>query len=186
MSYNPQTDLFQQTVRVTNPTYSTDDAVRVYVYGLTNNTTVHNASGASNGISYVESHTPIAPGTYVDFVIEYWTPTAIMPTPTLRAELVSASTAGSFSGADGTIIGKGHHISRGMRLPDQTYLVEFASDANRVYYVQYSSDLKTWKTAQPGITGNGTWRQWIDNGQPKTESAPAVTGMRFYRLIELP
>jgi chitinase len=62
MSFNPQTDLFQQTVRVSNPTSSTYHAVRVYVYGLTNNTTVYNASGSTNGIQYVESLTPIAPG----------------------------------------------------------------------------------------------------------------------------
>ena len=71
-------------------------------------------------------------------------------------------------------------------MPDNTFMVEFASTANRVYYVQYSSDLRTWKTAQPGITGNGSWIQWIDNGQPKTESAPATTVKRFYRVILLP
>ena len=109
-----------------------------------------------------------------------------MPNPTLRAELVGGIPPGSIIGGDGTIIGTGQHINRGIALPDKTFLVEFASTANRVYYVQYSSDLKTWKTAQPGITGNGTWRQWIDNGQPKTESAPATTPKRFYRVIQLP
>jgi len=178
--------LFQQTVRVFNPTYSTYDAVRVYVYGLTNNTTVYNASGSTNGVQYVESHTAIAPGSYVDFMIEYWTPLRIVPNPTLRPELVSASSTGSFGGGDVTIIGTGQHINRGARMPDNTFMVEFASTANRVYYVQYSSDLKTWKTAQPGITGNGTWIQWFDNGQPKTESAPATTSKRFYRVIMLP
>ena len=173
MSYNPQTDLFQQTVRVSNPTSSTYDAVRVYVYGLTNNTTVYNASGSTNGIPYVESQTAIPPGSYVDFVIEYWSPLRIMPNPTLLAELVGASPTGIFSGGNGTIIGTAASTSIEVScLPDKTFLVEFASITNRVYYLQYSSDLRTWKTAQPGITGDGTWIQWIDNGQPKTESAP--------------
>jgi hypothetical protein len=185
MQYNPQTDLFQHTVRVSNPTPFTYNAVRVYVYGLTNNTTVYNASGSTNGIQYVESHAAIAPGGYVDFMIEYWTPLRIMPNPTLRAELIGGN-SGNIGGGDGTITGTGQHIDRAVRLPDNTFLVEFASAANRVYYVQYSSDLKTWKTSQPGIAGDGTWIQWIDNGQPKTESAPATTSMRFYRLISVP
>jgi hypothetical protein len=186
MTYDPRTDLFEQTVRVSNPTYSTYDSVRVYVYGLTNNTTVFNASGSTNGITYVESHAAIAPGSYVDFVIEYYTPLRIMPNPTLRAELVSASSIGSFVGGDVTVIGTGQHINRGVVLPDQTFLLEFASTTNRVYYLQYSSELRTWKTAQPGITGSGTWIHWIDNGQPKTDSSPALSNNRFYRLIELP
>jgi len=181
MAYNPQTDLFQQTVRVFNPTYSTYDAVRVYVYGLTNNTTVYNASGSTNSVQYVESHAAILPGSYVDFVIEYWTPLAITPNPTLVAELVSASGGGS-----ATVAGTGQHINRGMVLSDKTFLVEFASISNRLYNIQYSSDLRTWKTVQPRITGNGTWIQWIDNGQPKTESAPAAASLRFYRVIVLP
>ncbi len=180
MAYNPQTDLFQQTVRVFNPTYSTYDAVRVYVSGLANNTTVYNASGSTNGVAYVESHAAVPPGSYVDFVIEYWSPLRIMPNPTLLPELVGVS------GGGGSMVGAGCHINRGIMLPDKTFLIEFASAANRLYYVLYSSDLITWKTAQPGITGNGTWIQWIDNGQPKTESSPAVTNMRFYRLIVLP
>ena len=81
------------------------------------------------------------------------------------------------------MIGTQQHIHQAAVLPDKTFLLEFASITNQVYYVQYSSDLKTWNTAQPEITGNGTWIQWIDDGQPKTESAPATTSMRFYRVI---
>jgi hypothetical protein len=184
MVYNPQTDLFQQSVRVSNPTYSTYDAVRVYVYGLTNGTRLYNATGTNNGIAYVESHAAIAPGTSVDFVLEYLSPIRVMPNPNLRAELVGLS-VGAIIGETG-LFGIQRHINRGVWLPDRTFMVEFATTRNRVYYVQYSSDLKTWNTAQPGIVGNGTWYQWIDNGQPKTLSVPAATSMRFYRVIELP
>jgi hypothetical protein len=117
----------------------------------------------------------------VDFVIEYWTPLRIMPSPMLWAELVMTNGSGS-----ATVSGTGQYINRGVMLSDKTFLVEFASLTNRVYYVLYSGDLAHWKTAQPGITGNGTWLQWIDNGQPKTESAPATTSARFYRVILLP
>ncbi len=71
-------------------------------------------------------------------------------------------------------------------LPDKTFLIEFASVSNRLYAIAYSKDLVNWETAQPAIAGNGTFIQWIDNGQPKTESSPATEPKRFYRLLLLP
>ena len=40
--------------------------------------------------------------------------------------------------------------------------------------------------AQPAITSNASRVQWIDNGQPKTLSAPSTEAQRFYRVIVLP
>jgi hypothetical protein len=183
MQYNPQTDFVEQTVRVTNPTYSTYNAVCVYVSNLTNSPaiTVHNASGSTNGMPYVESHTQVLPGTYVDLRIEYYSPLRIFPNAVLRPELVAPSTA---SGA--AVLGIGQHINRGLLLPNKTFLVEFASLSNRLYYVQYTSDINTWQTSQPALIGSGTWIQWLDNGQPKTDSAPASQNRRFYRVLLLP
>jgi hypothetical protein len=180
MHFNPQTGLFEQTVRVSNPTASTLNAVRVYAYDLTNNARLYNASGTNtSGIAYVQSSGPVAPGSYVDFVMEYYVPSRITPYPTLVAQLVQPETHAN-------AIGAGVHIDRGVRLPDGTFLIEFSSISNRVYYIQYSRNLIDWKTAFPAITGNGTHIQWIDNGLPKTESSPATEDMRFYRLIVLP
>ena len=178
--FNPQTGLYEQTVRVSNPSYSTFDGVRVNILGLPGTVHVYNASGETNGIPYVQSGAPVPPGGHVDFVIEYYvTAGGAVPNPVLQVELVSA-------GGGAAVFGAGVHINRGFMRPDRTFLVEFATDMNRLYYVQYSSDLRTWKTAQPAISGNGTWIQWIDSGLPKTESAPATTDMRFYRVIVLP
>jgi hypothetical protein len=105
----------------------------------------------------------------------------LVPNPTLVAVLVPAS-----QGGGATVSGTGQHINRGLLLPNGTFMVEFASVSNRVYYVQYSTDLRDWTTVQPAITGNGTWIQWIDNGLPKTESAPSAAPVRFYRVILLP
>jgi len=77
-------------------------------------------------------------------------------------------------------------ILRCLMLPNEGFQVGFASLSNRLYGVQYSSDLKIWKTAQCVITGNGSWAQWVDKGQPETESNPATQAMRFYRLFQLP
>ena len=183
MNYNPQTDFIEQTVRVTNPTYSTYEAVRVYVSNLTNSPaiTVHNASGSSNGVPYVESHAQVLPGTYVDLQIEYYSPSRIAPNPTLRGQLVSLS-----GSAGAAVIGACQHINRGLFLPNKTFLVEFASTSNRLYYVQYTTDFISWQTSQPALVGSGTWIQWIDNGQPKTDSTPAAQSRRFYQLLLLP
>ena len=120
-------------------------------------------------------------GSYVDMVIEFYSPLRIQPNATLRAELVPPA-----NGGGAALFGTGQHINRGVLLANKTFMVEFATVSNRVYSVQYSSDLVNWKSVQPAITGTGNWVQFIDNGEPKTESAPAAQRARFYRLILLP
>src|SRR5262249_49276186 len=108
MKFNPQTRLFAQTVTGSNPTGSGPHGVRVYAYGLTNGARLYNATGTNtNGIAYIQSVGPVAPGSYVDFVMEYYVPTRITPNPTLVAELVQPE-----SRADA--IGVGQHIERGV------------------------------------------------------------------------
>jgi VCBS repeat-containing protein len=182
--FNPQSGLYEQSVRVTNPTYSMFNAVRIYILTGTNAVHVYNPSGVTNGVPYVQSSVPVPPGSYVDFVIEYYvTAGGVVPNPILLPELVQSPGGGGVS-----VIGTQLRINRGFMQPDGNFVVEFASQTNRLYYVQYTGALNTnnWKTALPAISGNGTWIQWIDNGQPKTESAPPVTDARFYRVILLP
>ncbi|MSU57413.1 MAG: HYR domain-containing protein [Pedosphaera sp.] len=181
MHFNPQTGLLEQKVRVNNPTGSDYQGVRVYAANLTNGTTLWNKSGITNGVPYVQSSARVVPGSYVDFVLEYYVPTPTVPNPQLRAELVEPSGGGVITA--GTV---GQHIAFARMLSNRTFLLEFDSVAGRIYYVQYSCDLQTWKYAQPALTGTGTRVQWVDNGQPKTESAPSDQKMRYYRLIALP
>ncbi len=158
--------------------------MRLSVFGLTN-AFVYNPSGVSGGVQYVQTAGPIAAGSYADFVIEYYVTNRnvqYLANLKLVASLVPPSTRAA-------AIGIGQHIDRGVVLPDKTFLIEFTSVSNRVYYVQYRNSLTDpagWKTAQPAITGNGSKVQWIDNGEPKTESSPATTSMRLYQLIALP
>jgi len=181
LKFNPQTGLLEQKVRVNNPTLSDYQGVRVSVGNLTNGTVLWNKSGITNGVPYVQSSARVLPGSYIDFVLEYYVPTPTVPDPILTAALVEPS-GGGFSAAG---VG-GQHIVRGVMLSNKTFLMEFDSVAGRIYYVQYSADLKNWNYAQPALTGTGTRIQWIDNGQPKTESAPKEQQMRYYRLIALP
>jgi hypothetical protein len=180
--FDPQTGLFEQTVRVFNPTYSDINAVRVYVSNINTNTTfVYNASGSLNGTPFIESHAVVNPGFYVQFVIEYYVPTRIQPNPVLTADLVAQSRGGG-----SPAVGIQQHIDRGIMLPSRVFLVEFLTVSNRLYSVQYSADVQNWRDAQPSVRGNGTRIQWIDDGEPKTISDPDAVPARFYRVLLLP
>ncbi len=70
-------------------------------------------------------------------------------------------------------------------------LLEFPTLTNFSYYIRYSDSLNDFsaqdntnsviRTARPAIQGNGRKVQWLDNGSPRTESAPTN---RFYRVLE--
>jgi hypothetical protein len=99
----------------------------------------------------------------------------------LWAQLVPPNTGGNAAA-----VGSLQHINRGVMLPNGTFMVEFLTIANQLYSVEYSTDLIHWKSAQqPLIPGNGTWIQWVDDGEPKTESAPPAGGLRFYKVIQV-
>jgi hypothetical protein len=73
------------------------------------------------------------------------------------------------------------------RYVNQTFLVEFPTYAGWKYYIQYSETLDglvtNVHTVLPPIPGTGNRLQWIDNGPPKTATAPA-DGSRFYRVMK--
>lgn len=53
------------------------------------------------------------------------------------------------------------------------------------YEIIYTGDLSTWKAPGSGsiVAGaSGGRLQWIDNGPPETESAPASVSQRFYQI----
>jgi hypothetical protein len=179
MRLNRQTGLYDQSVRISNPTGYAYDAIRVLIYDLPPGVRVYNASGTNNGSPYVQSLNPVPPGGSVDFTIEYYLPNQQVPEPRLVPQIVSSSAAPNPSGTF-------EHISRALHLASGNFLLEFNSLSNRTYYVQYTKNLIEWKTSPPALTGNGTRMQWIDNGPPKTEIPPADEPYRFYRVLLLP
>lgn len=68
-------------------------------------------------------------------------------------------------------------------LPDGSTRLRFSSDLNRLYYIEYSSDLLNWKTILPGVIGNGGVVEWVDSGPPQTESHPRAVANRYYRVM---
>lgn len=67
-------------------------------------------------------------------------------------------------------------------------LLAFRTTTTNRYYIQYTDAAGDFaatnnvRVAQPPVTGNGSWMQWIDQGPPKTE--PLTNATRFYRVLE--
>jgi hypothetical protein len=173
---NWQTTLFEQKVRVSNPTPMTLSAVRVSVTGLTEGTRVYNTSGDVDGVPFVIYNLPLGPGDSADITIEYYALDRRTPEPHLCAKPVARPAPVQ---QDGTPV----KIDNAMWLADGTFMIEFSAVPGQVYHVQYCDDMRTWKTVTPGGSSDANRIQWIDNGQPKTDSFPSKGSSRFYRVI---
>jgi hypothetical protein len=179
ITLNPQTGLFEQTVRVSNTSSATSTAVRLLIRALPADVQVYNASGSTNGVPYVRYNPSLAPDESVDFLIEYYRASRqTIPQPSFVAQDATSVSVNP----TGVVIS----VDRILRLNTGRFLIEFTTTPGRVYAVQYSSDTKVWKTASPSITAPANKVQWYDDGPPKTESAPTTVGSRFYRVIALP
>ncbi len=178
-SFNPQTGLFEQRVRVSNVGTSTNAGVAASIRGLPGDVRVYNGSGSTNS-PLVTHGFPVAPGQSVDFVIEYYrasrdpftqpvySPTIIIPG--------SSKPDGRFFFIDRAELVQGR------------VLIEFTAEAGKRYLVQYRTNATSapWQSAYPAVTAGANRVQWFDDGPPKTESPPGAVGNRFYRVIELP
>jgi alpha-tubulin suppressor-like RCC1 family protein len=178
--YFRQTGLMNHVVRVFNRNSIAFPAVRLIIHGLTPDATVYNASGTnSQGQPYVQYNQTLEPGAAIDMTIEYHVPSRSIPTTTLTGEVVPAAMPPS-------PVGAAQAVTRSLRLEDKSYLIDFRTLINRTYYIQYSGDLVSWKTAYPAVIGTGNGLQWVDNGPPKTESNPSTQPDRFYRVLLAP
>ena len=174
-----QSGLFGQRIIVTNTTAVPLPGLRVWVTNAEPTTVLWNATGRSNGVSFVDVAGPLAPGATAALLLEFFSPTR---SPIARPDVVveAAQTAAP-------VLALGPILSIDRIEPvEQGVLLEFKSLAGAHYQIQYSHDSTTWKAAAPSIAGTGTKVQWIDQGPPKTDSAPSAEGVRLYRLVQLP
>jgi uncharacterized repeat protein (TIGR01451 family) len=177
-NFNPQTGLYQQTVQVNNLGPVTAAAVRVAVLGLPSNVKLYNASGSTNGAPYVEYDRPVAPGSNVVFLLEYY--------DSARTPFVSTNFLASVVGA--VIVappaGTSFQLDGAPFMSQGQLTIEFASVPGHTYVVQYSGDMLTWQTATPPIVAVNTRTQWVDTGPPNTQGPPGSPGQRFYRIVQ--
>jgi hypothetical protein len=181
IALNPQTGLFEQTIRAYNAGTDTNvvDPLIVLIRGLPSDVRVYNASGAdSGGTPFVAYRLPLRTNESVDFVIEYYRSTRRIFTQPTFAPSMGFPLNTNISGG-GILRAQIREVQSG------AVLIEFTATPGKRYEVQYSADFITWKNATPTITAPADKVQWIDSGPPKTESPPGM-GSRFYRVAELP
>jgi len=65
-------------------------------------------------------------------------------------------------------------------------VLEFNTASGERYNVQYSSDLRDWKTDSTLLESSAGTVRWADEGPPKTENDPRDVPLRFYRVVRQP
>ncbi|HTY87786.1 MAG TPA: DUF11 domain-containing protein [Candidatus Acidoferrum sp.] len=180
MVFNPQTGLMNQTVRLTNIGSNNVAAARVIVAGLTNR--LYNAVGTNSGNPYVVYNAELDTNQFVDLVLEYFVSTRL---PVYVDNTNYTAVGVPFT--DLSITGgtnAGFSITLMTNLPNGNILIEFQSLPGSNYTVVYSSDslFTSAQAAQPSIVAPANRTQWIDDGPPKTVSAPTNAPSRFYRV----
>jgi hypothetical protein len=180
ITLNPQTGLFEQTIRANNSSTNAVNALAVLIRGLPSDARVYNASGTDPfGTPFVAQPVAVNPGESVDFVIEYYRANR---QPLTQPTFSPAATTARPRPPKGEVIS----VDRTVQLQSGRFLIEFTATVGRRYLVQYSPDMAAWTNANPTITAAADRVQWLDDGPPKTVSPPSGLGSRFYRVFELP
>ncbi|MBL9169972.1 MAG: DUF11 domain-containing protein [Verrucomicrobiales bacterium] len=180
MKLNRQTGLLEQRLKVTNNGTTPKPRVRVLFHDLPEGGTVYNAAGSEEGVPFVQLNETLQPGESRELTIEYYLPKrAKIPNP----RLIMRTGGGLLPVvAEGVAI----DVSRTVVLSPNRFLLEFVCEPGKVYQVQYSDDGQTWSRAQPIVRAVNTRLQWLDDGPPKTDTAPSETPMRLYRVFTVP
>jgi uncharacterized repeat protein (TIGR01451 family) len=182
---NPQTGLFEQQVIVTNTGVSTVLGVRLYVDGLRSGVQFYNASGTNAGRPYAQYNSSLNPNTTVTFLLEFYVPDRRPFTNSLSAEALTNVLSIVINSTGSTPVPLPFLDTR---IPGQTrFVIQFPTTPGKTYTIIYSDDgMFSWKVATPSITASANVTQWYDDGPPKTDSAPASRGSRFYAVIANP
>jgi uncharacterized repeat protein (TIGR01451 family) len=179
MTYDPQTGLMKQTIRLTNIGTNAVAAARVIVSGLTN--WLYNAVGTNSGNPYVVYGAPLDTNQSVDLVLEYFVSTRLpihVDNTNYTAVGVAAVDLSDPGGGTGSF-----SITSITTLPNGYVLIEFQSLRGSNYTILYSDNpaFTNALAAQPSIVAPANRTQWIDDGPPKTVSATNASS-RFYRV----
>ena len=186
-AFNPQTQLYEEFVSVTNVGHTVVHALRLYVGGLRSGVKLYNATGTNNGVPYVEYdppyNSPLYPSNWVTFVLEFFVADRHPFTNSLSAVVVVAPTTSPITGTPVNIIQYGFNDLRNASNP--RFLVQFTSIPGRTYTIEYSDDnMATWNFAVPSIVASATSTFWYDDGPPGTLSKPIYgSPHREYRVL---
>ena len=165
---NHQNGLFEQFVRIANPTpQSFPNGVRLIIKGLDTTNRVYNATGTNGGFPYINVLTPLPSQGYLDVLVQYYVPNPrTVPNPQLVAEPRPFTVP--VAGAP-TLVVAGQSTN--------ALTLRFSSVAGRLYYLQSSEDFTTWSAVPGLIQGTGGVIQCTPN---------LGAGHKFFRVLLLP
>jgi len=176
---NYQTGFWEETARLFNSTSFDLNAAAILIYNLPPAWRVQNTSFVTNGVPAVLYNLPVPVGATCDLTIKYFL--GVGATTNVLPYLVGIAI--SSRAPDLGVTGQTVPMTRAMSLPDGSFLINFNSVSNAIYYVQYATVLGSWKTSPQPLLGTGYSMQWIDYGPPATDSLPGSRPSRFYRII---
>ena len=177
LTLNPQTSLYEQRLQVTNTTPYVVDSYRVVIPTLPAGVTLYSKTTQTvDGRPAIADTAPLQPGEKRVMIIEYFAPNVRQfPEPAVVLEINSVTSLPSPVGATAA-------VDRTIAAPNGRIYVEFTTAADKAYWVQYrDSATAVWQTSPVAVAGTGTTISWLDDGPPKTLSAPTAT--RQYQLI---
>lgn len=179
-TFNPQTGLMEETVTVRNDGTNGVPAVRVSVAGLGTNR-LYNAVGTNSSGPYVQNNSALAVGASVNLLLEYFSRTRTPIANLTRTPIGVTATSLSIPTNSPPNISKVVLVPSGL-------LIEFQATPGKSYTVLYADNTSftNAQVAQPTIVAPADRVQWIDNGPPKTVSAPAAVNQRYYRVVQNP
>ena len=165
---NHQNGLFEQFVRIANPTpQSFPNGVRLIIKGLDTTNRVYNATGTNGGFPCIEVLTPLPSQGYLDVLVQYYVPNPrTVPNPQLVAEPRPFTVP--VAGAPTLVLAGAATNALTLR---------FATVVGRLYYLQSSEDFVTW-IAVPGL---------IQGTGGVIQCTPELgAGKKFFRVLLLP
>jgi uncharacterized repeat protein (TIGR01451 family) len=183
-AWNPETQLYEENVSVTNIGTAVVYSLRVYVGHLRSGVTLYNATGSNVLGQYVEYDPPspltnAPPNNFVTFQLEFYVADGRPFTNSLTA-VAALPTPAPVTGVQQVT-----NIQINIpdtRDPNNRFLIQFATIPGRTYTIEYKDGLSSpWNIAVPSIVASSTSTLWYDDGPPETLSKPG--GSRFYRVF---
>jgi len=179
-AWNPETQLYEENVSVTNFGTAAVYSLRVYVGHLRSGVSLYNATGTNSSGPYVEYDppSPLLPGNGVTFWLEFYVVNGLPFTNSLTVVAALPTPP--------PIVGVATNIVQGFTVDNrnavQRSVIQFATTPGRTYTIEYSDVMPAvWKIAVPSILASSTSTVWYDDGPPKTLTPPG--GSRFYRVF---
>ena len=179
---NLQNGLEEQSILVSNIGTNAVPAVRVVVTGLSKQ--LYNAVETNGANPFVVYGSSLAAGQSVNLLLQF-NPRGSFPFTNSQLQAYAVPLPNLSAP---TFAGTNVPISRIVKLPNGSMLIEFPSTEGQSYAIEYSDSLSFSNAmlAMPATTAPANETLWIDYGPPATVSQPASANARFYRVFHNP